>query len=294
MKTKQTELFPKIRALAPWFGAKRTLAEEIVLELGPHQKYDEPFCGSCAIVLAKPEATHETINDLHGDLINLAKVLQVQTLAEQLYSRLSSTLFHESLILECREAILRRGEGSPAEGLDLQRAYEFMVLSWFGRNGVAGTPAHNSGFCVRYTKNGGHAATRWTSAIESIPAWHHRLRKVTILNRNGFEIIDRLEDSKGCVIYLDPPYLKKGARYVHDFGTEDHSRLAEGLRRFKRTRVVVSYYDDPRLAALYPGWTVRPLKATKAMVNQGRRDKGGAVAAPEVLLINGPSLVEAL
>lgn len=68
--------------------------------------------------------------------------------------------------------------------------------------------------------------------------------------------------------------------------------LANALHRFKRARIVVSYYEHPALAELYQGWTKRRLKATKAMVNQGTRDKGGAVEAPEVLIINGPSYGE--
>lgn len=167
-----------------------------------------------------------------------------------------------------------------------------MVCSWFGRNGVAGTESYNQGFCVRYTKNGGHAAKRWVSAVDSIPAWHERLRHVTILNRDGFDLLERIEDAPGVAMYCDPPYLVKGAKYVHDFSADDHQRLATLLTRFKRTRIVVSYYEHPRLDELYPGWTKRHLKANKSLVNQGLRDKGGATKAPEVLLINGPSLVE--
>src|ERR1044072_5384193 len=36
----------KISALAPWYGSKRTLAPEIVRQLGEHRAYWEPFCGS--------------------------------------------------------------------------------------------------------------------------------------------------------------------------------------------------------------------------------------------------------
>ena len=93
-------------------------------------------------------------------------------------------------------------------------------------------------------------------------------------------------------IYVDPPYLVKGAKYVHDFEAQDHQRLAAMLGRFKKTRVVVSYYDHERLDGLYAGWTKRHLKANKALANQSPRKTSGAVKAPEVLLINGPSLVE--
>ena len=296
--TAQTEK-PKITAIAPWFGGKRTLASTIVAEFGPHQKYDEPFCGSLAVLFEKEPATMETVNDLHGGLICLARTVADEEYAPQLYSRLTRTWltedFHRKAKQQCSlPCPLDVDDPADIGGVDgdiAHYAYWYFVASWFGRNGVAGTASYNNGFCVRYTKNGGHAATRFVSAVESIPAWHHRLRTVTILRRDAFEIIERMEDTRGCVIYCDPPYIVKGAEYVHDFADGDHERLSGLLGRFKRTRVVVSYYDHPSLADLYPGWTKRRLKATKALVNQGKRDGGGAVTAPEVLLINGPSLV---
>jgi DNA adenine methylase len=203
---------------------------------------------------------------------------------------------HEATCHEAAERWRARGHSPAPELPDLERAFDFFVCSWMGRNGVAGTQSYNQGFCVRYTKNGGHAATRFQSVRESIPAWHARLRNMTILNRDGLELLERVEDAAGVAIYCDPPYLVKGAKYVHDFADgfmgakNDHERLASLLSRFRKTRVVVSYYDHPALASLYPGWTVRRCPTVKALVNQGMRDRGGAVEAPEVLLINGPSL----
>jgi DNA adenine methylase len=114
---------------------------------------------------------------------------------------------------------------------------------------------------------------------------------VQVLNDDPFDMIGKIEDAARSVIYIDPPYLKKGAKHVHDFEWLDHRRLAKLLARFQKTRVVVSYYEHPDLAALYPGWTKREVYTTKAMTSQGQRDTTGkAEQAPEVLLINGPSL----
>lgn len=117
----------KVSALSPWFGSKRTLAPEIVRELGKHVKYDEPFCGSCAVLLAKPVATCETVNDLHGDLVNLARVIAVESSAVQLYAGLARMLMCEGLFREAAkrfrangnrpaEGSLSRLDSSPAEG----------------------------------------------------------------------------------------------------------------------------------------------------------------------------------
>jgi DNA adenine methylase len=275
-----------ITALAPWFGSKRNLATAIIGELGEHRVYWEPFCGSAAVLLAKPPCVMETVNDLHGDLINLARVLKHEPTALELYGRLNRFVFHEDLFHESAGRYRAHGQRPAGDDPDMDRAEDFMVCSWFGRNGVAGTESYNQGFCLRFTANGGHSAKRWASVLESLPDWHIRLRNVTILNRDAFELMDRIADERGTAIYADPPYLVKGAKYVHDFESADHTRLAVALDRFKKARVVVSYYDHPRLADLYPGWRVRRIEVAKSLVNQNRRDAEGAVTATEVLLIN--------
>jgi DNA adenine methylase len=277
-----------IGALAPWFGGKRTLAPTIVEELGQHNVYWEPFCGSMAVLFAKEPCAMETVNDLHGDLINLAHVVQREDTAIELYGRMARTLLHEELLSDAAARWRIRGNAAALEVPDLDRASDYMMCSWFGRNGVAGTQSYNQGFCVRYTANGGHSATRWRSAVESIPAWHERLRTVTILNRDAFALIAKIDDAHGTVIYCDPPYLVKGAKYTHDFKDDDHARLAKQLFRFRRARVVVSYYDDPRLNELYPGWRRSTTQVTKSLVQAGQRDKSGKATALEVLLCNGP------
>ncbi len=281
----------EITALAPWFGAKRNLASEIVAELGPHRVYWEPFCGGMSVLLAKDPCVMETANDLHGDLVNLARVIQDERLGAKLYRRLRRTWMSEQLYIEAAERYHACGYSGDGPA-DLDAAYDYFLCAWLGRNGVAGTGSYNQGFCVRYTANGGHAAKRWTSATDSIPAWRRRLRNVTILCRDAFDLFERIDDVPGTAIYVDPPYLVKGAKYIHDFTSADHQRLADAMARFRNTRVVVSYYDHPRLVELYTPalWTHRKIEVTKALVNQGMRDKGGATKATEVLLINGPSL----
>lgn len=289
----------KVKAIAPWFGSKRTMSQRIVDELGPHRVYWEPFCGSMAVLLVKPSCVMETVNDLHGDLVNLARVIRHDSEGPRLYRRLRRTLMCEALFQESAERIKADYDASD---FSAERAYHYFMVAWLGRNGVAGTGSYNGHFCVRFTSNGGHAAKRWVSVIESIPAWRKRLANVTILCRDAFEVVARIEDKSGTAIYVDPPYIVKGSTYLHDFGmtskrgqdreaaAAEHRRLAELLNRFTKSRVVVSYYDHPLLDELFANWTKRHCDVTKALANQGRRDAGGAIKAPEVLLINGPSV----
>lgn len=266
---------PKRRLTAPhgW-----TLSA-IIEALGQHQTYVEPFCGSAAVLFAKKPAKAEIVNDLNADLVHLARMVQSEAHAVELYARCSRTLLHEHEFRECCQVI--RTTPAPLE-LSVERAWQYLVCSWQGMNGVAGIVRHKGGFCVRWSPSGGSASIRWQSVTESIPAWFERLRGVTILSRDAFDVIDGLTDAEGTAIYADPPYLTKKEKYLHDFEPEDHLRLATALRRFTKTRVVVSYYEHEKLKDLYPGWTKINCSAVKNMSNTGKV----ASVAPEVLLVN--------
>ncbi len=274
----------KIKALAPWFGGKRNLAPTIVELLGQHRVYWEPFCGSMAVLLAKPACRMETVNDLHGDLINLARVIQDKELAFKLYDKLSRTLYAEQFFGESKERWISETNGKP----DMDRAYDYFVVSWMGLNGVSGTQRCNYVFALRWCRGGGQGARRWRSVIESMPAWHKRLQNVVIVQRDAFKILEEIKDEKGVVVYCDPPYFDKSNKYIHDFTIEQHEQLAKSLRRFKEARVVVSYYDDPKLKILYEGFNRVKLAVSTQSLRNATKGKKKKARKPqvEVLLVN--------
>ena len=127
---------------------------------------------------------------------------------------------------------------------------------------------------------------RWNSAVESVPAWRRRLRNVGILQRDGVALAGRITDEPGTVVYADPPYVEKGAAYVHDFDLADHARLATALSRFRYARVLTSYYDNPQIRKLYAGWTILELSGRRKLAVSPKERE----AAPEILLVNGPAI----
>ena len=276
----------KIKSLAPWFGSKRRLAPLIVELIGDHRVYWEPFCGSMAVLLAKPVCSMETANDLHGDLINLARVVQDERLGETFYDKLCRTLCAERFFRDSKE---RRLSAGPADGeMDIDRAYDYFVASWMGLNGVSGTSRCNYQFALRWARGGGHGAVRWRNTVESIPAWHRRLRNVIITQRDAFEVLDNITDQDGTVIYCDPPYIEKSDKYVHDLGAGDHERLAVSLGRFTEAMVVVNYYDHPKLKDLYDGWERVATKQSQMSLRNATRGpkKKPSKQQVEVLLCN--------
>lgn len=299
----------KVKAIAPWFGGKRTMAPAIVAQLGKHTQYFEPFCGSMAVLFAKEPSQKETVSDLHGDLTNLAWVIQDPRAAPVLYERLQSVLFTDDILDEAKlqlegSKVPHRNLPMDPNGPQAQRAYWYFIASWMGRNGTAGTARVDYQLAVRWTKSGGSPTVRWRNAVDSIPPWHERLRNVVIVRRDAFAIIDRFEDVKETAIYVDPPYHAatrsftkngQGSRYLHEFEhsagmfANDHQRLAEILRGYRKARIVVSYYDCPEVRKLYEGWTF--IKCTRQKNLHAQNGRGARPKeAPEILIVNGPKL----
>jgi DNA adenine methylase len=290
-----------ITAIAPWFGSKRTLAPTIVEQLGRHAYYFEACAGSMSVLLAKEPSEHEVVCDLHGALTNLAWCVQRDDVAPDLYDRLQRVMYDDEIYkaskdwLADNEAQLVKSQKLSADDPNDDWAYHYFIASWMGRNGVSGTARVNYQIATRWTKGGGSGPGRFRAAVESIPAWHDRLRNVHVLRRNVFDVLPKLQDDEGLSIYADPPYLPGtiagNSKYLCNFTDEDHKRLAAALRRFERARVVVSYYADRQLKELYPGWTWLDCSRQKHLHVQNKRGMGRK-EAPEVLLINGPAYAD--
>lgn len=302
----------RVNSIAPWFGSKRRMAKAIVRELcradgRPPKSFWDLCCGSMAVSLAMPRCSHHSAVDLHADLCNLARIIKDPQDGPRFYRLLRRVVSHETLFKESKAAIegddLRafRSSGlfsaddeTVAELSPFERAVAYFIVSWQGRNGVAGTERVNFQPCIRWTSGGGHGGVRFAGAVNSIPAWRRRLRDITIVQRDVFDVLDKIEDQDNTSIYIDPPYLRDGVArsgscaYLHEFKLPDHARLARVLTKFKASRVVISYYDHPQLRELYSGWTVVEHTTQKNLHVQNRRGTG-RMPAPEILLINGPS-----
>ena len=280
----------EITAIVPWFGSKRILAPRIVERFPPkHRLYYEPFCASLAVYMAKPRSPMEIVNDKHGDVVNLARVLAHRTAGAAFY-RSARRLICSQAELEAAAAacVPRQRDPAPAEPC-VERALEFFTYSWLGRNGTVGSTA-GVNFCTRYTANGGSPAKRFRSAVDSIPFWRDRLRDAVITNLDAFVELPKMDDADSTVIYCDPPYFEKGQDYLHDFAKPDHDWLAEILSGFRRATVVVSYYDHPEVRRLYPPdhWEFHAVPIAKSLVKAGQRGGGENPTAPEVLIVNRP------
>lgn len=67
-----------MKAPFPWFGGKSRVAEHIWRRFGTVRNYVEPFAGSLAVLLSRPQPFEgtETVNDVNGWLCNFWRALQ--------------------------------------------------------------------------------------------------------------------------------------------------------------------------------------------------------------------------
>ena len=66
-----------LRSPFPWFGGKRPVADVVWQRFGDVRNYVEPFFGSGAVLLCRPDPRGtETVNDKDGFLSNFWRALQ--------------------------------------------------------------------------------------------------------------------------------------------------------------------------------------------------------------------------
>lgn len=252
-----------VRPPLTYFGGKQTLAGWIVSHMPDHDAFVEPFAGSLAVLLAKPVAVREVVNDLDGDVVNFWR--QVRNHPEALADLLIATPHSRA---EHAAALDRDG----CDDLERARRWWIRVTQSQGqharRSGWRWAPNATlpvPGYLAAYAKRVGPAAAR--------------LRHVTIECDDAIAVIER-HDRPDAVIYCDPPYLPETINptspgYTHVLTVEEHERLAATLRECQGT-VLLSGYPSPLYEDLYAGWDriERTTKASTASIRLGAEQLG--------------------
>lgn len=233
------------RPLLRWPGGKWKLAPWVISHFPAHRVYVEPFAGAASVLLRKPRARSEVINDLDGDVVNLFRVLRNPEQTQRLARLVALTPFARAEFDLARQRTMD----------PIERARRLLIRSYMGQ-----------GSCVLY-ENNGFRSKRATSAFPA-QDWANfppvlqdvatRLRGVVIEQLDALEIIKRY-DGPGTLFYLDPPYVHatradRGTKaYRHELTDDQHGELAEALRNIKGMAVVSGYNCD-LYDALYAGW----------------------------------------
>jgi DNA adenine methylase len=283
-------------ALAPplvYFGGKQTLAGRIAALLPAHEHYVEPFAGSLAVLLAKPRARLETVNDLDGDLVTFWRVLRdrpddlARVCALTPHARAehaaAATVLDDPTVdhtggVDGGEDREHAGSVDDVAAVDdVERARRVWVRLTQGRSGQL----RRTGW--RHYQDPAGASTSMPAQLAGyaarIPPAAHRLAGVSLECRPALELVARYGRHRDVLLYCDPPYLaqtrshasRQAARYRHDMPDDAaHTELARALDAC-HAAVVVSGYPHPRYDQLYPPphWQRVDLPATTGNATPG-------------------------
>lgn len=226
-----------LKPITKWPGAKWSLASWIASYFPAHKHYLEPYCGSAAVFFNKTPASHEILNDLDGNIVNLFYVLREH--GEELARRVNLTPWSEEEYKQCETTY----SDSPDR---IENARRFLVRCWQAH----GVRFRSGGDKQGWKHNGltGHQypAKYWRGVPDRLIAAADRLKDAEIRNRPALEMI-AYYNVPDCLIYADPPYVRstRNDRYYRFEMTDDeHIALLNALN-VHRGPVVLSGYAHP-------------------------------------------------
>jgi DNA adenine methylase len=258
-----------------YYGGKTRLAARIAALFPDHGHYVEPFAGSLAVLLAKPPARKETVNDLDQELVGFWRTLRdrpeqlVRACALTPHSRAEHAAAHQPV----------PGTDDPDRD-DVEQARRVWVRLTQGRSGAMAP----TGWKRFLDPDGPRLSMPGYLAgyLARMPAAAARLAAVSLECRPALEVIADYGVHPDTLLYVDPPYLAVGGRYRHRMADEAaHRELADALRGC-RSAVVLSGYPSPLYERLYAGWHHTTLTATT------RRGSHDPTERTEILWTNRP------
>lgn len=236
-----------LRPPVPYYGGKQRLADQLADLLGrvKHDHYVEPYCGSLAVLLAKPKARMETVNDLDAELMTFWRVLRDRP----------SELARAVALTPHSRAEYAAACAPVDPGVDevelARRVWVRLTQSRTGTQRAVGWRHHQD------PMGSAIGMPAYLDAYRSrLPAAVERIQGVSLESRPALELVAAYGRHPGVLLYVDPPYLgsTRARNYRHEMRTESaHRALAEALHDC-RASVVLSGYDSELYEELYAGW----------------------------------------
>jgi len=217
----------------PYPGGKTVYCDEIISRMPEHRRYVEPFGGSAAVLLNKPNSYIEVFNNLDDDVVHFFRVLRERR--DDLEAWLQRTPFSRSVY---EDWVSKFYDGHRPDD-NLERAGRWFYLRYAQFNGSLD---RRNGF-----KTGGkrNEARSFRGSIQDLETVAARFSEVTIECQPYDEVLDRY-DHPDTLFYLDPPYYETSSdrdryRVGGDF---DHERFVDELRE-RDGYWIISYQTLP-------------------------------------------------
>lgn len=229
-----------MKTLFPWPGGKTRLLQHLLplLSENPHHTYVEAFAGGAAMLFAREPAKVEVINDVHGELVRLYRVVA---------NHLDEFVRQFRWALTSRE-MFRWAQLQHVDTLtDIQRAARFFYLQRLAFGGkVSG---QTFGTAAKSPKS-----INLLRLEEDLSAAHLRLHRV-VVEQLPWDACLAKYDTPDTLFFLDPPYWQTEG-YGAPFGLEQYDRMAE-LMAGLQGRAILTINDHPAMRERFDRFTGR-------------------------------------
>lgn len=289
-----------LKAPFPYFGGKSSVAKDVWQRFGKITNYIEPFFGSGAVLLARPDHIDclETVNDKDAFVANFWRVVQAdpEGLTQWLdYPQNENDLHARHLwLVNQKESFSSRVDADP-EFYDVKVAgwWCWGLCLWIGSgwcsgNGpwqaVDGKLLHvgNKGQGINrqllHLGNKGKGINRnLTNLLEWIRALQERLRRVRVCSGDWSRVCGPSVTFKHGLtgVFLDPPYSIEADR-CKDLYRVDCLSVANDVQKWCREngdnplmRIALCGYDGEHNALTEMGWDVLEWKTKGGYASQG-------------------------
>jgi len=283
-----------LKAPFPWFGGKRKVAPLVWEALGDVDNYVEPFAGSLAVLLGRPEGFDrwqtgaETVNDMDCYLVNFWRALSADPEAVAHYAdwpvtETDLTARHYWLVTKGHERIAKIEADPDFYDAKVAGWWVWGISSWIGGHWCDGKGpwvVENGKFVKRTGSGGisrrlphlGDAGKGIKRQMESLTSYlgalADRLRRVRVCQGDWSRVVTTgaLDYGAKVGVFLDPPYLG-GVRDENIYRNDDH-HVSHAVRDWAiangdnpRYRIVLAGYADEHAANMPPDWTVHAYSA---------------------------------
>lgn len=222
-------------------GAKNRIADWICSYIPEHDVYVEPFGGSLAVLFNKPRCHIETVNDLHGEVVNFFRVLRDNP--EELKRLIELTPYAREEYASAYQEVNN----------DIEKARKFCVRCW---QGFGCANLYHNGFKSGQQSNSPNPAKAWAELPDIMTQAAERLKGVQIENLPALELIDRY-DTPDVFIYADPTYLHRTRKqkylYKYEMTDYEHEELLIKLTAHPG-KIMISGYDNELYDKFLKGW----------------------------------------
>ncbi len=223
----------KTTTLFPWPGGKTRLLPHLLPLVAdtPHRTYVEAFAGGAALLFAREPARAEVLNDCHGELVRLYRV--VANHLEEFVRQFKWALTSREMFRWCQLQ-------HPDTLTDIQRAARFYYLQRLAWGGKA--TGQTPGF------GRGGKGLNLLRIEEDLSAAHLRLHKVTVEHLAWQQCLAKY-DGTDTLFFLDPPYWETEG-YGAPFGMEQYQELATRMAALKGA-AILTINDHPAMREVF-------------------------------------------